>query len=986
MDIDSGKINLLRRLIELFSSNIVQYKDSAYGESKTRTDFIDKFFMLLDWDISNESGYSESYRDVVREDKVKIDGRQKVPDYCFRIGGVRKFFVEAKKPSVNIKESSESAYQLRRYAYTAKLPLSILTDFEEFAIYDTRIKPNKNDKASVARIFYCTYQDYEKQFDFIYNTFSKTAIQKGSFDKYIEENKNKKGTSEVDNELLHLVEEWRVDLAKNIALRNHDISIHNLNTIVQKIIDRIVFLRIAEDKGIEDFNVLKNIAAEQNVYKKLNQLFIGANDKYNSGLFRRENWIEEVMIDDKVLSVIITNLYYPDCPYEFSVLPVEILGNIYEKFLGKTIYFKNVKGGHTAIIESKPEVRKAGGVFYTPQYIVAFVVKNTVGRKIEGKTPDEISHCRIVDPACGSGSMLAGAYQFILDYHLDYYTSDKNIKSAVKKEKIYESGYKTYKLTIAEKQRILQNNIFGVDIDSQAVEVTKLSLYLKLLENEGKEAEGQLFRFSDLTLLPDLENNIKCGNSLVGTDFYQQKLFLTEEKQIKINCFDWDKEFPIVFQNGGFDAVIGNPPYYNMQSLGAGDEQATYIQNKYSQIWQDKSDILFYFIYKALQISKSEIGYIVSNAFLFSDKARKLRNAILADGRFAKIVNFEQYQVFADASITSGIFIFNGNHQSNTVQAAVFKDKTAAVESVVEFINNDKNYISVSLKPDNVFALVDSRIAELNAKIDGNHPLLRDIFMIGKGMETAADDVFSFDKYPSWIPKRFVKQRVTGENIERYLIKPATKYILYFENINEFTDLPKSIQEHLKEHKKVLRNRATVKNEGRVWWRYSRPMHKEYYELPKLYCSRRAFRNTFVFDESFHYLGFSNMTVVFSTNKNYSIKYILALLNSRLLTFRYESIGKQTGGGSFEYFPNGVGKLPIPFLDLSKKPDKTIHDHFVTLVDKISHLKQREHAEPNPQTKKIITRQIDAVDRQIDKAVYQLYGLTEEEIRIVESE
>jgi adenine-specific DNA-methyltransferase len=503
--------------------------------------------------VRNEQGFSENYREVVREDKVKIGGpshaRQGVqaPDYCFRIGGVRKFFVEAKRPTVNIKESAEPAYQVRRYAYTAKLPLSILTDFEEFAVYDTRIKPNKNDKASTARIFYCTFKEYEQHFDFIYNTFSKNAILKGSFDKYIEENKNKRGTSEVDSELLNMVEEWRVELAKNIALRNNHISIYNLNAVVQKIIDRIIFLRIAEDKGIEDADLLKTASACQNVYGHLNQLFIKANIKYNAGLFKTEDWIEKVRIDDKILSNIIANLYYPDCPYEFSVLPVEILGNIYEKFLGKTIRFRNIGGireanaradaggrPHTAVIEEKPEVRKAGGVFYTPQYIVRFIVKNTIENLVKGKTPDEIAELRVVDPACGSGSMLAGAYQFLLDYHLDYYASPKNIKAALKQGKMYEVSHNTYKLAIAEKQRILLNNIFGVDIDSQAVEVTKLSLYLKLLENEGKEAEGQLFSFSDLTLLPDLENNIKCGNSLVGTDFYAQgDLGLTEDERFK---------------------------------------------------------------------------------------------------------------------------------------------------------------------------------------------------------------------------------------------------------------------------------------------------------------------------------------------------------------------------------------------------------------------------------------------------------------------
>ncbi|MDR0473055.1 MAG: hypothetical protein LBH43_05245, partial [Treponema sp.] len=223
----------------------------------------------------------------------------------------------------------------------------------------------------------------------------------------------------------------------------------------------------------------------------------------------------------------------------------------------------------------------------------------------------------------------------------------------------------------------------------------------------------------------------------------------------------------------------------------------------------------------------------------------------------------------------------------------------------------------------------------------------------------------------------FIKSRVTGKNIERYIIKPETDFILYFENIDDFKALPVSIQEHLNENKKNLRERATVKNEGRIWWRYSRPMHKEYYHLPKLFCSRRAFRNTFCYDNGFNYLGFSNMSVVFETNPAYSLKYVMALLNSKLLTFRYRSIGKQTGGGSFEYFPNGIGKLPIP------EADTKTQNEFILLVDKMLELKEREYAEQNPQTKKIISRQIDSVENMINKMVYKLYDLNDKDIEIV---
>jgi len=307
------------------------------------------------------------------------------------------------------------------------------------------------------------------------------------------------------------------------------------------------------------------------------------------------------------------------------------------------------------------------------------------------------------------------------------------------------------------------------------------------------------------------------------------------------------------------------------------------------------------------------------------------------------------------------------------------KEKSYPVDYVVDYMNNIANYFSVSFSKDSVFALIDDEVDQLNKKIDAKHPILQDICLVGKGMETAADDIFLFDKKPSKIPARFFKRRVTGKNIERYFIRPESNFILYFEDIVDFKDLPISIQNHLNENKKILSNRADKKRrETSPWWNYTFAMHKEYYHLPKLFCSRRAFCNTFCYDDGFNYLGFSNMTVIFETNAAYSLKYILALLNSKLLTFRYRSIGKQTGGGSFEYFPNGVGKLPIPVTDI-----KTQYE-FIVLVDKMFELKQREYAEQNPQTKKIISRQIDGVDNMIDQSVYKLYNLNTKDIEIVE--
>jgi type I restriction-modification system DNA methylase subunit len=282
---------------------------------------------------------------------------------------------------------------------------------------------------------------------------------------------------------------------------------------------------------------------------------------------------------------------------------------VYEQFLGKVI---RLTAGHQAKVETKPEVKKAGGVYYTPQYIVDYIVKNTVGKLIEGKgkTPEEIAKIKILDPACGSGSFLIGAYTYLLRYHLDWYVANEPKKH---KEAVFQVRENEWYLTTAEKKRILLNNIFGVDIDPQAVEVTKLSLLLKVLEHESRESIDQQVKLGLEGVLPNLMDNIKCGNSLIGPDFYDagQVTLFGDEEMRRINVFDWNddvKGFGEIMKFGGFDVVVGNPPYL------AGREwpdtlhaQRPYFKQCYSCM-TDQYDLYALFIQKASELLQFD-GY-----------------------------------------------------------------------------------------------------------------------------------------------------------------------------------------------------------------------------------------------------------------------------------------------------------------------------------------------------------------------------------------
>jgi predicted type IV restriction endonuclease len=665
--------DVILKLVQRFEEQHASYKTAGYNETQTRRDFIDPFFKALGWDLDNEFDYAEAYRDVIHEDIVLVGNAKKAPDYSFRVGGTRKFFVEAKKPWISIRRDPKSAFQIRRYGWSAKLAISILTNFEDFLVYDCTHKPGENDPALKACLYQYRYDQYDSKWDEISALFSKSAVYKGSLDRFAVT--KKKGSTTVDEAFLAEIETWREALARNIVRRN-TISTRDLNLSVQLTIDRIIFLRICEDRSIEDYERLLKVAKKRGIYSHLGDLFKDADDRYNSGLFHfnpKEKHATptdiltlKLKIDDAPLKEIIESLYPPN-PYEFSVIPADILGQIYERFLGKVI---QVNGKEVAV-EEKPEVKKAGGVFYTPSYVVDYIVGNTVDRQLVGKSPKQVEKIKIVDPACGSGSFLIAAYQRLLDWHLNYYVANGGTNKF--KHELHKDSHGLLRLTTKTRKAILLNNIHGVDIDAQAVEVTKLSLLLKVLEGESGERIGKNRPLFHERVLPDLGNNIKRGNSLVGTDFYSQPDLpvLTEDDHERIYSFDWRDEFPSIFKAGGFDVVIGNPPFVLVQTIGK--PLFTYLSATYDSA-KYKIDTYPIFLEKSIQIASKNaaIGYIVPNTFLKNKHCIAIRS-ILCEKTRIEILHLYDYNVFQGASVDTLSIVLTKSLSSNGQQVRVLR-------------------------------------------------------------------------------------------------------------------------------------------------------------------------------------------------------------------------------------------------------------------------------------------------------------------------
>jgi len=950
----------ISQLVERFSEQIGSYKHSDYNETLTRRDFIDPFFKALGWDMDNEQGSAEAYREVIHEDKIKVGSATKAPDYSFRLaGGKRLFFVEAKKPSVFVKEEMPPAYQIRRYGWSAKLPISIVTDFEEFAIYDCTKKPKATDKASTARIKYLGYKEYITEFDFLWDTFSKERVLKGSFDKFVLSDTGKKGTATVDKEFLESLNEWRKLLAETISINNVKLNEDQLNFAVQQTLDRIIFLRICEDRGVEPYEKLKHCLAsplkEWGVYKNLFVYFEEADQKYNSGLFdfKKDDTTGKLNIDNKVLKKIIEELYYPVSPYEFSVLSVEILGSAYEQFLGKVI---RLTPSRKAKIEEKPEVRKAGGVYYTPQYIVDYIVKNTVGKLVEGKTPKEVEKIKIVDPACGSGSFLIGAYQYLLDWHLSYYMGkSKTHPVSPKASHPSPEGNKSKaltpdgRLTTAEKKKILINNIYGVDIDTQATEVTKLSLLLKCMEGETLASVQQTMSFMHERILPTLENNIKSGNSLIDLDFYEGELeFAGTERKIK--PFNWQAAFPEVFKQGGFDCVIGNPPYIRSQHLV--DSIKNYLVNKYESA-SYQPDTFAFFLNKGILLLRNQgcLGFIIPNGILTNTYYSRLRKYVLENTAIEVIADLKD-NVFEGASVDTSIFILRREMDLKQIlnqRISIGEVPSKILRTVITPLNIITQSQLFNIQDYNFNTNLDTISISMFDTILKNSLKLEECCVIKNGMKVRKD--FVTNKKVNNFYKRFL----LGASVKPFAIDYYNKWVCYDKKLEiKFTNQAFRDESIFVAPQKLLVRQVMGKT--------------------KIYGT---------YDENQYYVD-QSVYILLPLQKNLTLKYILGLINSRLMFYYFSKVFSDRKTTFPKIKGVQISNLPIRTIDFTNPAEKKKHDEIVKHVETMLELnKELQKTKPGEEQERLKQR-ITYTDKKIDALVYELYGLTEEETKIIE--
>jgi len=988
--------SIVEKLVNDFKVNERHYLAQNYSESQARLDFIDKFFVALGWDVGHIEQKNPYEQEVKVERIVRDKDAQKRADYAFFLKpNYRdpKFYVEAKKPSRSLANANDY-FQAIRYGWNAQTPLVVLTDFEELHILDSRYKPNIKTALvqKVKSFHYTDYTDKEK-FAELYYLFSREAVESGSIEKFAEDMPKPKGKARqkglfpgayqsIDESFLEELDEIRNTLARSFKKQNPGLTSEELTEATQRTIDRLVFIRFLEDMRIEGEHHISSYGNKGTAWGDFIHDSRSLNAKYN-GIVFKEHFIDKALTapDDKDFAEICENLSHVNSPYSFNAIPIHILGSIYERFLGKVVHATEKR----VTIEEKPEVRKAGGVYYTPQYIVQYIVDNTVGKLIEGKTPKEIAKLRFADISCGSGSFLITVYDTLLRYYSKWY--QEHPKEAKDDGCLQSEGL--WVLSLRQKREILLNNVYGVDIDSQAVEVTQLSLYLKLLEDETLATANEMQALFKEKILPDLSKNIICGNSLIGTDIYDGNMFPGDEER-KINAMNFEDAFPQIMRSGGFDAIVGNPPYIRIQTLMESSPiTVEYLKTMYRTAKIGNYDLYVVFVERALSllIKSGKLGYILPNKFFTTDYGDSLRKLVTEKSLLDTIVDFKQQQIFANATTyTTIIILSNSSLQNFNYSAPIIKD-------FKEFKINFSKFNSSALVKNWEFSNILYK--DIISKLETNSVDLIDLPTgINRGSSSGDDKIFMLDESEIThynIEIEILRIPLFSTDFYRFLFSPKAKYKIIFPyhkvddsfNLYEENTLKEKFPNayrFLFSNKEKLKKRKQYQK----WYGYSAPRNLNLHEKAQILIPLLAEKGSFAnIQNNKNYAlmasgGFS-LTVL---NKEYSYKYILALMNSTLLFWYLRNISNVFRGGWITCTKQYMGRLPIHIIN---KSNQNISKQLILLVDQIFEAKKQLTIAKTDKDKNFYESKCNSLDRQIDRLVYELYGLTEEEIKVVEN-
>jgi type I restriction-modification system DNA methylase subunit len=993
----------LERLIANFRLNRADYvrRNSDFDETETRTNFIDPLFYALNWDVNNKQGKPPTTQEVRRE-KGPTAGE---PDYTFRVphpsGVTPVFFVEAKAPRENL-DNPKHVFQARSYAFSAaqsSLVLAVLTNFDRFKLYRVDDEPHLDDDVTKGLIYDWSFEEYLTKIDELIN-FERNEVTAGSLNTLGRHGAPVKQRPPIEAPFLRRLEGYRDKIARSIFTKTRNVSDDILNSATETIINRLVFIRFAEDRDILPQEDLKSVVTQwrnrrgESLIDALNTYFVELDRRFNGRLFAQDETTLSVKLENEVLADVIDDLYPPRCPFRFNQIRVELLGDIYERHLGKII----LRRGRGIKIEEKPEVRHAKGVYYTPTYIVEGILERTLRPVLERcSSVEDFFSLKGIDPACGSGSFLLGAYRMLHDEILHRAVEEK--KGAAKYLELESDG--SYRLNFKTKRRILEECLHGIDIDRRAVRVAELSLYLKLLEDEPDVSRNPI------PYLPKLESNLQCGNSLIDSAMIQNgNIDLSDSLFNRVNPFSWERKeaFGAIMKSGGFSWVMGNPPYIRIQALREFSSQETdVIRKHYDVVGKGNPDIYVAFIKRSLDKLQDggALGFIVSHKFMITDYGAPIRKELSTRAHVKCIVDFGDKQVFDGASTYTCILVAEKKAKAEkTLVRIVDTDPAPGVlaPNVLRGVRDIK--VDLAKFGEKPWEWQGSTIGQSRK----GFRKLKDLCEIFQGVRTSDDGVFVLKnptfqgKYVTGFSKAagenvtvevkltrpFLKGREIGRNahapIKNVLIFPyyATdpyKLIPWSKLKKEF---PKAAA-YFERCRSRLRERQRGNYDLTKWYGFIRMQNHDMMSEPKVMIQAVSARAHMTFDpdgEAFFVTGYG---LHFKNSRDIGpnhYEFVQALLQTNFNDRQVKSRTSKLRGGFSEYRKQFLADLLIPEYD----PKNAIHREIVDTQREVAKLASRLITLSNNNSRKEIQHQIEELENKIESLAAKLYGQKRERV------
>lgn len=1001
---------ILEKLVENFKKNYESYKANSFNEHETRDVLINPFLEILGWDVSNKKGVDPYIREIVPE---KFDTKGKRPDYTITIRGVKKFFIEVKKPHVDITNIPEPAIQTRSYGVTARHQIAVLTNFEYLYIYDTTVAPMEDDVPQKALLKRYHYTEYIEKWEEIHSLLSKEAVYSSDYDEKLGNLVVNRDVVTVDSLFLKQINKWRVNLANDLYETHPEYQISYINDAVQSFINQIIFLRICEDRNLPTYyKLLDTIENEDRLKNELLKVLQEADVKYNSGIFENA----EIVLDlnNEVVSDIIKDLYYPESPFIYNIIDANILGEIYEIFLSEKLTLT----ADNKIILSKKAENINRDVVTTPLQIVRYMVKKSLEPLTKDKTPDEIKKLNIADIACGSGVFLIESFGYLMEQVRRWYEKfDKDF--------LIEGEDERFFLPFNEKKEILTSSIYGLDIDPNAVEVCKFSLLLKLLEEETEPTLGR-----GNSLLPVLNENIKTGNALVEFSHLKNRKIEDKDKYL-ISAFNWK------FNNNveKFDAIIGNPPYVktsDMNTLLPGDEVWVY-EKMYTSSYK-QFDKYMLFIERAMDKLKDNgiLCYIVPNKFSKIVAGEKLRDILAKNGYVKEFIDFGAAQLFKDKNVTT---------YSSVLLAGKLKSSQFIFEEVENlqdwWINqeNEEKLLRVTLNSnilsENSWVLVsDEEKARLINKLYENATLFggkindENIAEIFNGIQTSAERPvpiywFSEDQIIDQDSQYFKilkeeKEYLIEKNILKPYYKPTkkieknndtydyvspNKWIIFPYNENgeiysreEMSSLFPETWAYLNDfYDRLVPKQVSGATKGRdvphatpdTWYHYGRIQAlTRFINTPKLIVGILTRKPLYLYDDhdmliaSGGTAGFCAITE--NPNSPYALEFIQAVLNHPAIEWLTSVIGSDFEGGFHSRGTSVLSRLPIINVDFTDSTQNNLYDSIVMNTREIYSInKKLANKGLDRRERSALINEKDDLKLSVTNAVTDLYGISE---------